>query len=72
MDSDGWTSVRPYLKEKPIPYSIVIGNEATAKDFHVTAMPVTVLIDRQGKIAATHSGVVARATYQAEIDSLLK
>jgi peroxiredoxin len=72
MDSDGWTSVRPYLKEKPIPYTIVIGNDTTAKDFHVTAMPVTILIDRQGKIAAAHSGIVAKATYQAEIESLLK
>jgi hypothetical protein len=35
-------------------------------------MPVTVLIDRQGKIAATHSGIVSRATYQSEIESLLK
>lgn len=72
LDSDGWTSVRPYLKEKPIPYTIVIGNDTTAKEFQVTAMPVTVLIDRQGKIAATHSGIVSKATYQAEIESLLK
>jgi peroxiredoxin len=72
MDSDGWTSVKPYLNEKPIPYTIVIGNDSTAKDFHVTAMPVTVLIDREGKIAATHSGIIAKATYQAEIESLLK
>jgi peroxiredoxin len=72
MDSDGWTSVRPYLKEKPIPYTIVIGDDSTAKEFHVTAMPVTVLIDRQGRIAATHSGIVAIATYRSEIESLLK
>lgn len=72
LDSDGWTSVRPYLKEKPIAYTIVIGDETTAKEFHVTAMPVTVLIDRQGKIAAVHSGIVAKATYQGEIESLLK
>jgi peroxiredoxin len=72
MDSDGWTSVRPYLKEKPIPYTIVIGNDATAKKFQVTAMPVTVLIDRQGKIAAVHSGIVSIATYRSEIESLLK
>lgn len=72
MDSDGWTSVRPYLKEKPIAYTIVIGNDATAKEFHVTAMPVTVLIDREGKIAATHAGIVAKSTYQSEIESLLK
>jgi cytochrome c biogenesis protein CcmG/thiol:disulfide interchange protein DsbE len=72
LDSDGWTSVRPYLKEKPIAYTIVIGDDTTAKEFHVTAMPVTVLIDREGRVAATHSGVVAKATYQAEIESLLK
>jgi peroxiredoxin len=72
MDSDGWTSVRPYLKEKPIPYTILIGNDTTAKEFQVTAMPVTILIDRQGKIAAVHSGIVPRATYQSEIETLLK
>jgi peroxiredoxin len=72
MDYDSWTSVRPYLKEKPIPYSIVIGSESTAKLFNVTAMPVTILIDRQGKIAATHTGLVAKATYLSEIESLLK
>jgi peroxiredoxin len=72
LDSDGWTSVRPYLKQKPIPYTIVIGNDSTAKEFDVTAMPVTILIDRDGKIAATHSGIVAKATYQSEIESLLK
>jgi peroxiredoxin len=72
MDSDDWTSVRPYLKKKPIPYTIVIGDDSTAKEFHVTAMPVTVLIDRQGKIAATHSGIVAIATYRSEIESLLR
>lgn len=72
MDSDGWSSVRPYLKEKPIPYTIVIGNDTTAKEFQVTAMPVTILIDRQGKIAATHTGIVAIATYRSEIESLLK
>ena len=72
MDDDGWTSVRPYLKEKPIPYTIVIGTEATAKQFNVSAMPVTILVDRQGNIAATHTGIVAKSTYQSEIESLLK
>ena len=72
LDSDGWTSVRPYLKKKPIAYTIVIGNEGIAKEFKVTAMPVTILIDRQGRAAASSIGVPAKATYQAEIESLLK
>ena len=60
------------MREKAIPYAIVIGNDETAKEFHVTAMPVTLLIDRRGKIAVTHTGVVSKATYQSEIESLLK
>jgi peroxiredoxin len=35
-------------------------------------MPVTLLIDREGKIAATHVGLITKAEYQAEIETLLK
>jgi peroxiredoxin len=72
LDSDGWKSVRPYLKERSIPYKIVIGNETTAKEFNVTAMPVTLLIDREGRVAAINTGVPLRSTYEADIQSLLK
>lgn len=71
MDADGWKSVRPYLKEKNVNYSIVIGNEEIAKRYGVEAMPVTLLIDRDGKVAATHLGLVSKADYQAEIETLL-
>jgi len=72
LDSDGWKSVRPYLKERSIPYKIVIGNETTAKEFNVTAMPVTLLIDREGRVAAINTGVPPKSTYEADIQSLLK
>lgn len=72
LDSDGWKSVRPFLKEKSIPYTIVIGNDTTANKFNVTAMPVTMLIDREGRVAATHTGVPAKSTYESDIQTLLK
>jgi|SRR5579863_781331 len=72
LDEDGWKAVVPYLKKKPIPYTIVIGNDTTAKEFNVTAMPVTILIDREGRAAATSIGVPAKSTYQADIEALLK
>ena len=72
MDADGWKSVRPYLKEKNVNYSIVIGNGELAKRYGVEAMPVTLLIDREGKIAASHVGLVSKSDYQAEIETLLK
>jgi peroxiredoxin len=58
LDSDGWKSVRPWLKEKKVNYPIVIGNDNLAKEYGLESLPLTVLIDRNGKIADSHSGVV--------------
>jgi peroxiredoxin len=58
MDEDGWKSVKPFLKENKLNYPVVIGNESLAKLYSVDAMPVTQLIDRDGRIAESHSGMV--------------
>ena len=71
LDDDGWKSVTPYVKEKNVNYCIVIGTRAVAKQYAVEAMPATWLIDRQGKIAATHVGLVTKSAYEAEIETLL-
>ena len=34
-------------------------------------MPVTLLIDREGRIAATHTGLVNKSDYKAEVETLL-
>jgi thiol-disulfide isomerase/thioredoxin len=72
MDEDGWKSVKPYIKEKKINYRVVIGNEDLAKQYGVAAMPVTLLIDRQGKIGGSHAGVVDRAGFESEIRALIE
>jgi peroxiredoxin len=72
MDDDGWKSVTPYVQEKNINYAMVMGTPAIAKQYAVEAMPVTLLIDREGKIATIHVGLVTKAEYQTEIETLLK
>jgi cytochrome c biogenesis protein CcmG/thiol:disulfide interchange protein DsbE len=72
MDDDGMKVVLPFVKEKGIEYTILAGNEAVAKQFAVEAMPVTLLIDREGRVAATHVGVVNRAEFESELVELLK
>ena len=72
MDDDGWKSVRPWIKEKNVNYSIVISEPEVAKQYGLQTMPLTVLIDRQGKIAATHSGIVSKAETDNNINLLLK
>ncbi len=72
MDDDGWKVVKPFIEEKKMNYAVVLGNADVAKLYKVDAMPVTVLIDREGKIAASYDGVVDRAACEAKIQSLLK
>jgi peroxiredoxin len=43
-----------------------------AKQYNITSMPVTFLIDRQGRIALSHIGVVDRRSFENEIQELLK
>jgi peroxiredoxin len=72
MDDDGWKSVKPYLEEKKVNYPVVIGNEDLGKLYGLGAMPMTLLIDRDGKIAASYAGVVDRGACESEIRTLLQ
>ena len=73
LDEEGWQKVRPYVMEHPINYPIVVGDVALANTFGVTAaLPVTLLIDRTGKIAELHVGKVDKALFEADIRQLLQ
>src|SRR3989475_8964864 len=72
MDDDGWKSVKPFSVENKINYAIVVGNEALAKEYGVSALPVTLLIDRDGRIAESHAGMVEKEAFEKEILSLLQ
>lgn len=72
MDEEGWEVVRPYIQEKKINYRIVMGNDSVAASYGgVDSLPTTFLIDRQGRIAATHVGLVSKSDYENDILQLL-
>jgi cytochrome c biogenesis protein CcmG/thiol:disulfide interchange protein DsbE len=72
LDDDGWKSVTPYLKEKPMNYPVVIGNDDVAKRYGVDALPMTLLIDPKGRIAASRVGLVDKNGCESEIRTLLQ
>ena len=81
MDEDGWKTVKPFLAKKiddetggmiAMQYPIVIGSDSFAKRFGLTSMPMTLLIDKEGRIAVSHSGVVDKADFEHHIQMLLK
>jgi thiol-disulfide isomerase/thioredoxin len=72
MDEEGWKTVTPWLAEHPINYQIVLWDTAIVKDYHLTNLPVTVLIDRDGRIADSHLGVVPKDDWEKKIQELLR
>jgi peroxiredoxin len=71
MDED-WKPVKAFVEEKKVNYSIVIGNEALGKLYELNAMPMTWLIDRSGKIAASYTGVVDMGACESELRTLVQ
>jgi len=72
MDDDGWKSVKPYITEHKINYRVMIGSEVISQQFgDIDSLPTSFILDRQGRIAATHVGLVDKRDYQNEILKLL-
>jgi peroxiredoxin len=81
MDEEGFKIVKPYMAKKGVTYNIVIGDDALSHKYgplagfgsaSIETYPTTFLIDRSGKIAAVHSGLVERSAYEADLAQLLK
>jgi peroxiredoxin len=81
MDEDGWKTVKPFLALEKDPetggrtamkYPVVIGSDSLAKQYHLKSMPMTLLIDREGRIAVSHSGMVDKDDWESKIRSLLQ
>lgn len=73
MDDEGWEVVKPYIEKMKVNYRIVVGDEMTAARYGgIDAMPSTFIIDREGKIASVHLGLVSKSIYEHDIEQLLQ
>ena len=68
---DAWRLVNPFLEIHHVDYPILMGDDGITKSYSVNALPVTYLIDRSGRIAATYVGLVDKANLEANIKALL-
>jgi peroxiredoxin len=73
LDEDGWDAVKPFIEQKKINYRVVIGTEQVALLYgEVDSLPTTFMIDREGRVAAVHVGLVNKSDYQHDILNLLE
>jgi peroxiredoxin len=72
MDEDGWDAVKPYISSAKINYRVLLGDDMTGALYGgVESLPTTFLIDRDGKVASVHIGLVGKSDYENEIKHLL-
>ena len=72
MDDGGWKDVKPFVAEKKINYPVVLGDDHTSDLYgDVEALPTTFMIDRDGRVASVHVGLVDRKEFDDAIQKLL-
>ncbi len=72
MDEEGWAVVKPFLAEWNVNYRTLLGDSMIAQLYGgVEALPTNFLIDRDGRVASAHQGLIGKSTYQNEIQELL-
>jgi peroxiredoxin len=69
---EGWKPVKAFVEEKRVNYPVVIGNEDLGKLYGLNSMPMTLLIDRSGEIAASYTGVVDKGICESKLRTLLQ
>ena len=72
MDDDGWKAVKPYLHSRKMNYPVMVADRRTPELFGgLKAIPETLIIDRRGRIAATHLGLCQKSEYENDIKAVL-
>jgi peroxiredoxin len=71
-DEDGWKAINPFVAAQKINYPIALANEEVNQLYGgIEALPTSVLIGREGRVAFIHSGLINREDYEREIRQLL-
>ena len=72
LDQGGAGPVREFMRRFGMNYPVVMGDEVVARAFGgVEAVPTTFIIDRHGRLVATHVGYTEKEEFERAIKPLL-
>ena len=72
LDEKGWSAVNPYVEANHISYRMVVGTDDVSRLYGgLEVLPVTLIIDRFGRIAAHHVGQCSKSEYQSDVQAVL-
>lgn len=73
MDEEGWDVVKPFLEQHKVNYRVLMGSDQVAQLYGgIDSLPSSFIIDRDGRVASVHIGLVSKSDYQNEINALLE
>jgi len=59
------------VREYGVPYPILMSRERVNMTMIPRTIPVTILVDRQGRIAKRYEGAVSESTLKQDVEELL-
>ncbi len=75
LDDDGWAVVKPYVERRQMNYRVAMGSPEIEQLYGggegIESLPTTFVIDRQGRVADIHVGLLGKSDYKDEIEELL-
>jgi len=71
LDEDGEEVVRDFVREYGVPYPILMSRERANMTMLPRTIPVTILLDRHGRIAKRYEGAFSESTLKQDVEKLL-
>ena len=71
MDEGGEEKVRRFVGEMRVNYPVVMTGGLSQMEFGLGGLPVTVLVDREGRVAKTYLSAVRERDFRVDVEALL-
>ena len=73
LDQGGASVIAPFVEANNVTYTILVGNQTIGRDYNVRSIPMTLTIDRDGRVAAKDVGFMPsmEGEMRARVEELL-
>jgi peroxiredoxin len=71
LDQGDWKSVKAFMKDYGITYTVLKGTDEVASRYHVRTIPRLLILDKEGKIVKRYLGFGADEDLEKDIKAIL-
>ncbi|TFG37071.1 MAG: TlpA family protein disulfide reductase [Candidatus Aminicenantes bacterium] len=73
LDQGGASVIAPFVEANSVTYTILVGDQAISQQYKVSGIPMTLMIDRDGRVASKEVGFAPtmEAEMRARVEELL-